>query len=90
MDFPFQVRRDVRLLLSAKPEEILSSAFEVIRGRNPSQRIFLLERYRTPFLNFLCLRIVVPFCKGRMRNYALIERFFGNFMSFLGSDYDLL
>uniref|UniRef100_A0A1D1ZHZ3 Uncharacterized protein yceH n=1 Tax=Anthurium amnicola TaxID=1678845 RepID=A0A1D1ZHZ3_9ARAE len=41
-----KVRRDVRLLLSVGLEEILNSAFQVIHGKNPSQRLYLLERLK--------------------------------------------
>ncbi|XP_078437611.1 uncharacterized protein LOC144708244 isoform X3 [Wolffia australiana] len=39
-----KVRRDVRLLLSAGLEDILSSTSQVIHGRNPAQKVHLLER----------------------------------------------
>ncbi|MQL82892.1 hypothetical protein Taro_015377 [Colocasia esculenta] len=39
-----KVRRDMRLLLSMGLEEILKSAFQVIHGKNPAQRVYLLER----------------------------------------------
>ncbi|CAA6658295.1 unnamed protein product [Spirodela intermedia] len=40
------VRRDVQLLLSARLEDILTSTSQVIHGRNPAQRIYLLERLK--------------------------------------------
>ncbi|XP_078437610.1 uncharacterized protein LOC144708244 isoform X2 [Wolffia australiana] len=41
-----KVRRDVRLLLSAGLEDILSSTSQVIHGRNPAQKVHLLERLK--------------------------------------------
>ncbi|CAA7394491.1 unnamed protein product [Spirodela intermedia] len=41
-----KVRRDVQLLLSARLEDILTSTSQVIHGRNPAQRIYLLERLK--------------------------------------------
>ncbi|XP_015898804.2 uncharacterized protein LOC107432211 isoform X2 [Ziziphus jujuba] len=38
-----KVRRDLRLLQSAKLEDILNSCFEVITGRRPRQKVHLLE-----------------------------------------------
>ncbi|GMN51529.1 hypothetical protein TIFTF001_020674 [Ficus carica] len=38
-----KVRRDLRLLKSAKLEEILSSCFQVISGKRPKQKVHLLE-----------------------------------------------
>lgn len=38
-----KVRRDLRLLQSARVEEILKSSFELIRGTRPKQKVQLLE-----------------------------------------------
>nr|XP_027062111.1 uncharacterized protein LOC113688491 [Coffea arabica] len=38
-----KVRRDLRLLQSAKLEEILNSCFMVIHGKRPKQKLQLLE-----------------------------------------------
>ncbi|CAL1384568.1 unnamed protein product [Linum trigynum] len=38
-----KVRRDLRLLQSAKLEEIVGSCFQVITGRKPKQKMYLLE-----------------------------------------------
>ncbi|XP_048132565.1 uncharacterized protein LOC115730690 isoform X2 [Rhodamnia argentea] len=38
-----KVRRDLRLLQSAKLEELLSSCFQVITGKKPKQKVHLLE-----------------------------------------------
>lgn len=38
-----KVRRDLRLLRSAKLEELLSSCFQVITGKKPKQKVHLLE-----------------------------------------------
>ncbi|XP_024018622.1 uncharacterized protein LOC21400786 [Morus notabilis] len=38
-----KVRRDLRLLRSAKLEEVLSSCFQVITGKRPKQKVHLLE-----------------------------------------------
>ncbi|OVA11732.1 protein of unknown function DUF4477 [Macleaya cordata] len=38
-----KVRRDVRLLLSARLEEILNFLFQVINGKKPNQTVYLLE-----------------------------------------------
>ncbi|OVA18874.1 protein of unknown function DUF4477 [Macleaya cordata] len=38
-----KVRRDVRLLLSARLEDILNFLFQVINGKKPNQTVYLLE-----------------------------------------------
>nr|GLL18400.1 uncharacterized protein LOC109181972 [Ipomoea trifida] len=38
-----KVRRDLRLLKSANPEEIFSASFDVIHGKRPKQKVQLLE-----------------------------------------------
>ncbi|CAH9073399.1 unnamed protein product [Cuscuta epithymum] len=38
-----KVRRDIRLLKSANPEEIFRSSFDVINGKRPKQKVQLLE-----------------------------------------------
>nr|GMD46357.1 uncharacterized protein LOC109181972 [Ipomoea batatas] len=38
-----KVRRDLRLLKSANPEEIFSASFDVINGKRPKQKVQLLE-----------------------------------------------
>ncbi|XP_019187505.1 PREDICTED: uncharacterized protein LOC109181972 [Ipomoea nil] len=38
-----KVRRDLRLLKSANPEEIFSASFDVINGKRPRQKVQLLE-----------------------------------------------
>ncbi|KAJ8646157.1 hypothetical protein MRB53_007905 [Persea americana] len=41
-----KVRRDVRLLISAGLEEILSYHFQIINGDKPKQKVYLLERLK--------------------------------------------
>ncbi|XP_068640455.1 uncharacterized protein [Aristolochia californica] len=41
-----KVRRDVRLLLSAGLEDILSFLFQAINGKKPNQMLYLLERLK--------------------------------------------
>ncbi|KAJ0047143.1 hypothetical protein Pint_04199 [Pistacia integerrima] len=81
-----KVRRDLRLLQSAKLEELLSSCFQVITGKRPKQKVHLLERDAPVILQkilslgvyfylFICLSLKRRKCDGGKYNF--MERLLG-------------
>ncbi|GAV68614.1 hypothetical protein CFOL_v3_12117 [Cephalotus follicularis] len=89
-----KVRRDMRLLQSAKLKEVLASCFQVITGKKPKQKIHLLQSLKRRkcdggYFNFmerllgatrLLSRMVEPMLKAAIEVSTLLARSF--FMGF--------